>query len=121
MATSAAVAAPSAASGTTPPQLDAQFVDKFYGQVKKDEVAKLNELGKIVDQTSRLLDQTRALQNMPVKEVFARTLDTLVAVVTDLSRGLPLTEVFLAPDRIAYIGIVLIVVALAIWLVDVTS
>lgn len=103
------------------PQLDAEFLDKFYGQVRKEELAKLNELGRAAEGSGRLLAQSRALQNMSLKEVAAKTLDTMVAILADLTRGRPLTEVFLAPDRVAYVGLVTIVVALAVWLVDVTS
>lgn len=101
--------------------LDIEFQNKFYDQVQEEETRKLNALATTANYNNQLTDSLARLQEMSLGSLFQRTIDTLVLIINDLSRGRPLWDVFFAPDRILYVGLVLIVVAFCLWLIDITS
>lgn len=101
--------------------LDIEFTNKFYDQVQEEELKKLNALAKTANRNNQLTDSLARLQEMSLGSLFQRTIDTLVLIINDLSRGRPLWDIFLATDRILYVGLVLIAVAFCLWLIDVTS
>ena len=101
-------------------QLDAEFDDKFYDEIKKKELARLNELSALANKQADLADSTTLLQNTSLKELSYKTVDTVVAILKDLSAGKPLLDVFLAPDRVTYVGVLLLFVALCFYLVDIS-
>ncbi len=101
--------------------LDIEFQNKFYDQVQEEETRKLNALATTANRNNQLTDSLTRLQEMSLGRLFQKTIDTLVVIINDLSRGRPLWDVFLAPDRILYVGLVLIVVAFCLWLIDITS
>ena len=100
-------------------QLDQEFGNKFDKEVKADELKRLNELSKIANETAGL----EVKQNMSVKAILAETLQTMVDILDDLTKGKPLHEVFSGStgDRPLFIGLVLIAVAVGVYLIDVTS
>lgn len=101
--------------------LDIEFQNKFYDQVQEEETRKLNALATTANRNNQLTDSLTRLQEMSLGRLFQKTIDTLVLIINDLSRGRPLWDVFLAPDRILYVGLVLIVIAFCLWLIDITS
>lgn len=96
--------------------LDAEFEATFDDQVRARELAKLNELSALATRNGELAAEARSAQNMSLRELFEATVRALVGVITDLSEGKPLAQVFLARDRALYVGLVLIALALAVWL-----
>ena len=101
--------------------LDIEFTNKFYDQVQEEELKKLNALAKTANRNNQLTDSLARVQEMSLGSLFQRTIDTLVLIINDLSRGRPLWDIFLATDRILYVGLVLIAVAFCLWLIDVTN
>lgn len=116
-----ATAAPAAAIGVTPPQLDVEFENKFYDQVQATELERLRQLARLTGKVQQLQSDASSVQQMTLASLFQKTIDTMVHVLEDLTKGRPLQDVFLADDRVMYIGIVLIVAALCLYLVDVTG
>lgn len=104
-------------------QLDQEFENKFDKEVKADELKRLNELSKIANETAGLEIKQNRIQNMSVKAILAETLQTMVDILDDLTKGKPLHEVFSGStgDRPLFIGLVLISVAVGVYLIDVTS
>lgn len=104
-------------------QLDQEFSSKFQNEIKADEVKKLNELSKLASSSAGLESTQRKIQNMSWKAILAQTLQTMVDILDDLTTGKPLQEVFSGStgERPLFIGLVLLVFAVGIYLVDVTS
>lgn len=103
------------------PELDVEFTSQFYDQVKAQEIAKLNDLSKKATDAAALATTSSDIKHMSLLQVFHRTRDVLVDILQDLTAGKPLKDIFLATNRVFYVGIVMIVVALMIYVVDVTS
>ncbi len=104
-------------------QLDQEFGSKFDEEVKAAELKRLNELSKLANETAGMSGRQNKIQNMSVKTILAETLQTMVDVLDDLTKGKPLHEVFSGSsgDRPLFIGLVLIAVAVGVYLIDVTS
>ena len=107
--------------GLSSPQLDAQFMADFYEQVQAKELAKLNQLSSLATQSASIESKQKQFEHMSLKQLMRNTVDVLVAIITDLTERKPLADVFLAEERVLYVGLVLIILAICIYLVDVTS
>ena len=104
-------------------QLDQEFGTKFDKEVKADELKRLNELSKLANEAAGVEGKLNKIQNMSVKSILAQTLQTMIDILDDLTKGKPLQEVFSGSsgDRPLFIGLVLIAVAAGVYLIDVTS
>jgi hypothetical protein len=103
------------------PELDMQFQNAFDHKVQAEEVRKLNELSKLANSVTDLQQRDGLVQNMSLIAIGQRLISTLVDVMSDLVAGKPLVSVFTQSDRGLYIGITLLLVALGLWLIDITS
>ena len=91
-------------------QLDIEFSSKFDDQIQAEELAELNKLSKMAtDNAANSLKATEP-QNLSVKQLFDHTVAVMASILQDLIAGRPLSEVFLAADRVMYVGFLLIVV-----------
>ena len=102
------------------PELDMEFQNAFDNKVQAEEVRKLNELSKLANNVTDLQQQDGLVQNMSLIAVGQRLISTLVDVMSDPVAGKPLVLVFTQSDRGLYIGITLLLVALGLWLIDIT-
>ncbi len=103
------------------PQLDMEFQNAFDEKVQEEEVRKLNELSRLANSTTNLQAEDALVQNMSLMAVGQRLIATLVDVMSDLVAGKPLVSVFTQSDRGLYIGLTLLLVALGLWLISITS
>jgi hypothetical protein len=103
------------------PQLDIQFETAFYGQVLADERAKLRRVTAAAMQRGALDGKARGLGDMSLRQLAFGLVDAWSDIVGDLRRGVPLRDVFLSTDRVLYVGLTLLLVALGVYLVDVFS
>ncbi|CAK0766218.1 hypothetical protein CVIRNUC_003336 [Coccomyxa viridis] len=103
------------------PELDMEFQNAFDDKVQEEEVRKLNELSRLANGNTGLQAQDALVQNMSLIAVGQRLISTLVDVMSDLVAGKPLVSVFTQSDRGLYIGLTLLLVALGLWLIDITS
>ncbi len=88
--------------------------------IKQQESDKLQKLSRLTNENADLTKTTVAIQNMTLKAVLATTLQTLVDILQDLStRTKPLPQIFLATDRIFYVGIVVIFIAFCVWILHI--
>ena len=103
------------------PELDMEFQNAFDDKVQAEEVRKLNELSRLANSVTDLQQQDGLVQNMSLIAVGQKIISTLVDVMSDLVDGKPLVSVFTQSDRGLYIGITLLLVALGLWLISITS
>ena len=101
--------------------LDVEFENTFYDQVQAQELARLNALATATNDANQLRDATAVTGGTSLRGLLDGTLAAMIAIIGDLSKGRPLVDVFLAADRILYVGLVLLALALGLWLVDVTA
>lgn len=103
------------------PELDMEFQNAFDDKVQAEEVRKLNELSRLANKTTSLQQQDGLVQNLSLIAIGQRLIATLVDVMSDLIAGKPLVSVFTQGDRGLYIGITLLLVAIGLWLIDITG
>ena len=65
--------------------------------------------------------KTSLIQNLTLKEVISNTINTLVDILQDLSKGRRLEDVFLKNDRMFYLGILTLFVSFCLYLINITS
>ena len=94
------------------------FIPSSYDDATKQETEKLNKLNKIANEN--VTQQTIAFKNMPIKEIFATIIQTFVDILQDLTTGSkPFFDIFFSVDRIMYVGFVVILLALFVWILHV--
>ena len=65
--------------------------------------------------------KTSLVQNLSLKVIITNTINTLVDILQELSKGNRLEDIFLKGDRMFYLGLLTVFVSFCLYLINITS
>ena len=83
-----------------------------------------NRLRKLSNMANKEIEEnikTSLVQNLSLKVIITNTINTLVDILQELSKGHRLEDIFLRGDRMFYLGLLTVFVSFCLYLINITS
>ena len=83
-----------------------------------------NRLRKLSNMANKEIEEnikTSLVQNLSLKVIITNTINTLVDILQELSKGDRLEDIFLKGDRMFYLGLLTVFVSFCLYLINITS
>ena len=90
-------------------------------EIIKKERNRLRKLSNLANQEIEDNIKTSLVQNLTLKNIINNTVNTLVDVLQELSKGVRLEDIFLKGDRMFYLGLLTVFVAFCLFFINITS
>lgn len=104
-------------------KLDVEFSDQFEEKIKKESIKKLNELSRLASDRQNInSDMSTPVSQLSMKEVLGNTLQTLVDILTDLSKSdKSVLQIFTEKQRMMYVGLFCVFIGFCLWIITVSE
>lgn len=104
---------------STTNQLDVEFKSSFDDVIRKDKINKLNELAALATHVDSESGKAAAVQNLSLKDVLSNTVQTCIDILQDFTdKKKPFFEILVGNNRAFYVGIILTIFSLSIWILS---
>ena len=90
-------------------------------EIIQKERNRLRKLSNLANQEIEDNIKTSLVQNLTLKNIINNTVNTLVDVLQELSKGVRLEDIFLKGDRMFYLGLLTVFVAFCLFFINITS
>ena len=92
--------------------------DRKIIQNERNRLRKLSNMANIEIEENI---KTSLVQNLSLKVIITNTINTLVDILQELSKGDRLEDIFLKGDRMFYLGLLTVFVSFCLYLINITS
>lgn len=100
---------------------DETLQSDYDREIIQKERNRLRKLSNLANQEIEDNIKTSLVQNLTLKNIINNTVNTLVDVLQELSKGVRLEDIFLKGDRMFYLGLLTVFVAFCLFFINITS
>lgn len=90
-------------------------------KIIQNERNRLRSLSNMANKEIEENIKTSLVQNLSLKVIITNTINTLVDILQELSKGDRLEDIFLKGDRMFYLGLLTVFVSFCLYLINITS
>ena len=95
--------------------------NKYYENVKKEEEEKLKEISELSSKRLMMEKRIAKYSNLSIHNIIKNTIQTVLDVFEDIKAGDAILPTIFKDDRSFYIGILLVLFAFSLYLINITN